>query len=370
MKVDSRILIFASTIFLGVFDSDYARGDATTEDPFWTSVCKKARQHFMGITIIADSSFQKEQDKTGFDQRLYLQTFVETVNLYFAELRCSSVKLVLIKVVNSSIDEELKFETFRNTTRSSGRSLDPHLTLGLFREWATNQSFFNDSDVVYLITGHPVFDFVSAYRLTMKAASYAFGVCSRRRVALGSDDGKTFSGVPAAVQQIANLLGIKWDDQTNRKGCTTKDGHVMSRNGEPTQYPTFSECSKESWDERTQMSLGLPPCYKLNVSLMSTSERRTPYTFFNCKEPCKDITGESQNNVLNTPPKSNEDSKTRDICKLNCCPDYDEKFNERRKGAPDGMPCGLFKVCLQQVCVSVPRQWNEVSKVPMNTDVN
>uniref|UniRef100_A0A6B0V9W5 Putative secreted metalloprotease n=1 Tax=Ixodes ricinus TaxID=34613 RepID=A0A6B0V9W5_IXORI len=370
MKVDSRILILASTIFLGVCDSDYARVDATTEDPFWTSVCKKARQHFMGITIIADSSFQKEQDKTGFDQRLYLQTFVETVNLYFAELRCSSVKLVLIKVVNSSIDEELKFETFRNTTRSSGRSLDPHLTLGLFREWATNQSFFNDSDVVYLITGHPVFDFVLAYRHIMKAASYAFGVCSRWRVALSSDDGKTFSGVPAAVQQIANLLGIKWDDQSDRPGCTPKDGYVMSRNGEPTQYPTFSECSKKSWDVRTQRSLGLPPCYKLNVSLMSTSERRTPYTFFNCKEPCKNITGESENNVLNVPSEARQNSKTLDVCRINCCPPYNNQLHETEKGAPDGMPCGLFKVCLQQVCVSVPRQWNEVSKVPMNTDVN
>uniref|UniRef100_A0A6B0VC92 Putative secreted metalloprotease n=1 Tax=Ixodes ricinus TaxID=34613 RepID=A0A6B0VC92_IXORI len=370
MKVDTRILILASTIIVGVCDSDNASGDATTEDPYWTMVCEKAHRHHMGITIVADTKFQNEQCQTGYNQRSYLETFVDTVNLYFANLRCSNVKLVLIGVVNVTAGDESIFEIFKNTRRSSGDSLDPHLTLGMFREWANNQSFFNNSDVAYLLTGHQVFDFLLAYRLEMKAASYAFGVCSRRRVALGSDDGKTFSGVPAAVQQIANLLGIKWDDQSNRQGCTPSDGYVMSRNGEPTQYPTFSECSKESWDERTQMSLGLPPCYKLNVSLMSTSERRTPYTFFNCKEPCKDITGESQNNVLNTPPKSNEDSKTRDICKLNCCPDYDEKFNERRKGAPDGMPCGLFKVCLQQVCVSVPRQWNEVSKVPMNTDVN
>uniref|UniRef100_A0A6B0V8S9 Putative secreted metalloprotease n=1 Tax=Ixodes ricinus TaxID=34613 RepID=A0A6B0V8S9_IXORI len=370
MKVESRILILASTILVGVCDSDNTSSDEFSDDSYWTKVCEKARRHHMGITIVTDTAFQNAQAATGYDQHLYLQTFVDTVNLYFAELRCSNVKLVLIGVVNLTAGDESIFEIFKNTRRSSGDSLDPHLTLGMFREWANNQSFFNNSDVAYLLTGHQVFDFLLAYRLEMKAASYAFGVCSRRRVALGSDDGKTFSGVPTAVQQIANLLGIKWDDKKNKPGCTPSDGHVMSRNGEPTQYPTFSECSKKSWDVRTQRSLGLPPCYKLNVSLMSTSERRTPYTFFNCKEPCKNITGESENNVLNVPSEARQNSKTLDVCRINCCPPYNNQLHETEKGAPDGMPCGLFKVCLQQVCVSVPRQWNEVSKVPMNTDVN
>uniref|UniRef100_A0A0K8RH60 Putative metalloprotease n=1 Tax=Ixodes ricinus TaxID=34613 RepID=A0A0K8RH60_IXORI len=201
----------------------------------------------------------------------------------------------------------------------------------------------------------------------MKAASYAFGVCSRRRVALGSDDGKTFSGVPAAVQQIANLLGVEWDDKRNKNGCTPQDGHVMSRNGEPTQYPTFSECSKDSWDERTLMSIGASPCYKLNMS-SPTSERSTSYTFFNCKEPCKNITEESEKNVLNVLSKTREGSKTLDVCKINCCPNHDRQFNGRKKGAPDGMPCGPLQVCLQQVCVNVPEQRSKVSTVPTGGD--
>uniref|UniRef100_A0A6B0VBD9 Putative secreted metalloprotease n=1 Tax=Ixodes ricinus TaxID=34613 RepID=A0A6B0VBD9_IXORI len=370
MKVDSRLLILASTIFVVVCDSVDDSGAATTEDPYWTNVCEKAHRHHMGITIIADVLFQKEQAQTGLDQHLYLQTFVGTVNLYFFELRCSSVKLFLIKVVNSTTFDELKFEAFRSTTRSSGRSLDPYLTLGLFREWATNQSFFGDSDVVYLITGHPVFDFVLAYRLMMKAASYAFGVCSRRwRVALGSDDGKTFSGVPAAVQQIANLLGIKWDDQSYKLGCTPKDGHVMSRNGEPTQYPIFSECSKRSWDERTLMSLGEQSCYKLNLSSSeSPSEGMTPYTFFNCSEPCQNISQRIENSVCNVLLGGTGDCKTGDICKISCCPDYGEHFNETKRGAPDGMPCGGAQVCLQQVCVKLPERRSEVSGVPRDSE--
>ncbi|CAN8017184.1 unnamed protein product [Ixodes persulcatus] len=298
----------------------------------------------MGITIIADTAFRNAQHQTGYDLRLYLETFVDTV------------------------EDESIFEIFKNTTRSSGMSLDPHLTLGMFREWANNQSFFNDSDVVYLITGHQVFDFLFAYRLEMKAASYAFGVCSRRRVALSSDDGKTFSGVPAAVQQIANLLGVEWDDQENRKGCTPKDGYVMSRNGEATRYPTFSKCSKESWDDRTRMSLDLPPCYKLNMSLMSTSERRTPYSFFNCTEPCKNITEESDKNMLNEPSEARENSNTLPICQIKCCPEYDNQFQESQNGAPDGMPCGPLQVCLQQVCIKLPEQRSEVSTVSTGGD--
>uniref|UniRef100_A0A6B0V9A5 Putative secreted metalloprotease n=1 Tax=Ixodes ricinus TaxID=34613 RepID=A0A6B0V9A5_IXORI len=369
MKVDSRILILASTIFAGVCGSDNESSDEFSDDSYWTKVCEKAHRHHMGITIIADKAFRNAQDQTGYDQRLYLETFVETVNLYFTELRCSNVKLFLIAVVNSTVEEESIFEIFKNTTRSSGKSLDPHLTLGMFREWATNQSFFNNSDVVYLLTGHQVFDFLLAYRLEMKAASYAFGVCSRWRVALSSDDGRTFSGVPAAVQQIANLLGVEWDDNRNKQGCTPQDGHVMSRNGEPTQYPTFSKCSKESWDDRTLMSLGGSPCYKLNVStLMSTSKRRTPYTFFNCTEPCKNITKESENNVLNLPSEASQEPKTRNICEINCCPDYDKQLNARKTGAPDGMPCGPLQVCLQQVCVNVTEQRSEISTVPTDSD--
>ncbi|CAN8017186.1 unnamed protein product, partial [Ixodes persulcatus] len=329
-------------------DSDDASDDGTTEDPYWTEVCKKAHQHHMGITIVADTAFRNEQAEAGYDQHLYLKTFVDTT------------------------EDEMIFEIFKNTTKSSGRSLDPHLTLGMFREWATNQSFFNNSDVAYLITSHKIFDFVMAYRLEMKAASYAFGVCSRRRVALSSDDGKTFSGVPAAVQQIANLfllqlLGFEWDDKRSKQGCTPQDGHVMSRNGEATPHPTFSECSKDSWDEQIQMSLSGSPCYKLNMS-WPTSERTTPYTFFNCKEPCKNITEESDNNILNKQSEVNQRSKNMDICKINCCPDYNNHFHGTKNGAPDGMPCGPLQVCLQQVCVKVPEQRSEISTVLTESD--
>uniref|UniRef100_A0A0K8RGE4 Putative metalloprotease n=1 Tax=Ixodes ricinus TaxID=34613 RepID=A0A0K8RGE4_IXORI len=199
----------------------------------------------------------------------------------------------------------------------------------------------------------------------MKAASYAFGVCSRWRVALGSDDGKTFSGVPAAVQQIANLLGFKWDDKRDTQGCTPDDGHVMSRNGERTQYPTFSECSKKSWDERTLMSLGEQPCYKLNLSSMeSPLENMTPYKFFKCSESCQNIAQRSENNACNGPSGDTEHCKTGDICKISCCPDYDKYFDETKRGAPDGMPCGEAQVCLQQVCVKLPEQRSELSTVP------
>uniref|UniRef100_V5HUU0 Peptidase M12B domain-containing protein n=1 Tax=Ixodes ricinus TaxID=34613 RepID=V5HUU0_IXORI len=114
----------------------------------------------------------------------------------------------------------------------------------------------------------------------MKAASYAYGVCSRRKVALGSDDGKTFSGVPAAVQQIANLLGIQWDEKRDRKGCTPDDGYIMSRNGEHTLYPSFSECSKNVWEFRVQISMAMSQCYILNMSLPVNASLRTPYDFF------------------------------------------------------------------------------------------
>uniref|UniRef100_A0A0K8RER1 Putative metalloprotease n=1 Tax=Ixodes ricinus TaxID=34613 RepID=A0A0K8RER1_IXORI len=298
MKVDSRLLTLTSTILLGVVSSQRWN--------LFLDVPPGIRHIQMMIAVLQL-------------QRIHIgRTCAKKVNLYFLPLRCSNVKLVLNKVVNSTTDDEMKFEEFKNTTRSTGRSLDPHLTLGLFREWATDQSFFNDSDVVYLITGHPVFDFVSAYRLTMKAASYAFGVCSRWRVALSSDDGRTFSGVPAAVQQIANF--------------------------------------QES-------------CYKLDLSSAETTpDRVTPYTFFNCIGPCKDIIEGIKNNACNVPTDGPENCKSDDICKIDCCPEYNKHFNKTKAGAPDGMPCGASQVCLQRACVNVPGKRSEVSTAPTGSE--
>ncbi|CAN7941207.1 unnamed protein product, partial [Ixodes hexagonus] len=324
-----------------LIDSDDPSCNGTTEDPFkdyWKKVCSKAYPRHMGIFFVTDTEFQNKQAETGFSQSSYLETFVETVH------------------------EQCQFERFKNTTESGEKSLDATLTLGLFKEWANEQTFFNNSDVVYLISGHPVFDFLYAYRLKMKAASYSFGVCSKRKVALGSDDG-LFSGVPAAVQQIAHLLGISWDERRSEKGCTPDDGYVMSKNGEPTKYPTFSNCSRESWDILILTSLGQTPCFKLNnTSTTNSSESKTPYSFFQCEGPCNNITLRSMDFVTDSPQEGIEIFQKFDACQCSCCPKYAEYLNGTKNGAPDGMPCGSSKVCLQEVCINVTRPETELTE--------
>ncbi|CAN7941560.1 unnamed protein product, partial [Ixodes hexagonus] len=179
------------------------------------------------------------------------------------------------------------------------------------------------------------------------AASYKFGVCSKRRVALGSDDG-LFSGVPAAVQQIAHLLGITWDEKRNRQGCTPDDGHVMSRNGESTKFPTFSHCSKETWELTLQMSLGDETCFKLNnTSTTTSSQNSTPYHFFGCETSCQNITPTGWTYATDLATEAQEGievSQEQGICKCGCCPHYQSYLNGTKSGAPDGMPCGPDQV--------------------------
>ncbi|CAN7994999.1 unnamed protein product [Ixodes pacificus] len=119
----------------------------------------------------------------------------------------------------------------------------------MFNRWVNNDRTFEEADVVYLLTSDEIRDFMVAYKLEMKAASYFLGPCANRRTALSKDNGKTFSGVPAMVQQIARLLGIGWDDsRSTNTSCSVNDGHIMSKNGEFTKLATFSACSHKTWD--------------------------------------------------------------------------------------------------------------------------
>uniref|UniRef100_V5H278 Uncharacterized protein n=1 Tax=Ixodes ricinus TaxID=34613 RepID=V5H278_IXORI len=138
----------------------------------------------------------------------------------------------------------------------------------------------------------------------MKAASYAFAVLFEMGgwlLSVGWTARTYFSGsFPLLVQ--TNRLNIGWELSGTiigiKQGCTPQDGHVMSRNGEPTQYPTFSKCSKESWDDRTLMSLGGSPCYKLKRVDTDVHFRaqNAVYFFLTVTEPCKNITKGSENN--------------------------------------------------------------------------
>uniref|UniRef100_V5I424 Peptidase M12B domain-containing protein n=1 Tax=Ixodes ricinus TaxID=34613 RepID=V5I424_IXORI len=119
----------------------------------------------------------------------------------------------------------------------------------MFNRWVNKTNQCERADVVYLLTSDPIRDFMGAYRLEMKAASYFVGPCIERRTALSTDDGRSFSGVSGMVQQMARQFGIKWDDSRfPTKPCSTDTGYVMTKNGEPTKLANFSCCSYEDWE--------------------------------------------------------------------------------------------------------------------------
>uniref|UniRef100_V5HRA3 Metalloprotease n=1 Tax=Ixodes ricinus TaxID=34613 RepID=V5HRA3_IXORI len=95
----------------------------------------------------------------------------------------------------------------------------------MFNLWVNNDTTFENADVVYLLTREEIRDYMVAYKLEMKAASYSSGPCHNRRTALSIDDGKTFSGAAAMVQQVVRMLGIGWDDsRSTEKPCKVTDG--------------------------------------------------------------------------------------------------------------------------------------------------
>ncbi|CAN7974933.1 unnamed protein product [Ixodes persulcatus] len=217
----------------------------------------------------------------------------------------------------------------------------------MFNRWVNNDTTFQDADVVYLLTSEEIRDYMVAYKLEMKAASYSAGPCRNRRTALSKDDGKTFSGVPDMVQQIARLLGIKWDDsRSTEKPCKVTDGYIMSKNGEPTESANFSSCSYETWDFNYFLPFNSKECFNRTTKAMDTENDQLPANFYIGSDYCQ-VLFERKNATTCESPPDFEKGTVDTPCQMRCCFDN----TNVTVNSPDGTRCDNKTVCLQGTCV-------------------
>ncbi|KAM7298767.1 uncharacterized protein ISCGN_019336 [Ixodes scapularis] len=299
------------------------------------------------IYLVLDAGYAAIHQENVSQCRPYLETLVNNVEAYFWNFTCPDLILTLVGVTAlTSVEEEQfkKYKTFKNETT---KKLDPTFTLSMFNRWVNNDTRFQDADVVYLLTSEDIRDYTVAYKLEMKAASYVSGPCHNRRTALSIDDGKTFSGVPAMVQQIARLLGIKWDDsRSTEKPCKVTDGYIMTKNGERTESANFSFCSYDAWDFNYFLLANHKECFNRTAKPMDSENNELPASFFNDSDYCEVLSVRKNASTCELP-TAVENGTADAPCHMRCCFDNSSVIVD----SPDGTRCDEEKVCLQGTCV-------------------
>uniref|UniRef100_A0A147BI16 Putative secreted metalloprotease n=1 Tax=Ixodes ricinus TaxID=34613 RepID=A0A147BI16_IXORI len=299
------------------------------------------------IYLVLDTKYVAIHQENISQCRPYLETLVNNVEAYFWPFNCPDLIITLVGVKVLTSEEEKQFKKYKIFKNDTTPKLDPAFTLSMFNRWVNNDTTFQDADVVYLLTSEEIRDYMVAYKLEMKAASYSSGPCHNRRTALSKDDGKTFSGVPAMVQQIGRLLGIKWDDsRSTEKPCRVTDGYIMSKNGEPTELANFSSCSYDTWDFNYFLPFNNKNYFNRTTEAMDTENDELPANFFNGSDYCQ-VLSERKNTTTCESPTGPENGAVDTPCHMRCC---FENTNVT-VNSPDGTRCDNETVCLQGMCV-------------------
>uniref|UniRef100_A0A0K8R2Z1 Putative metalloprotease n=1 Tax=Ixodes ricinus TaxID=34613 RepID=A0A0K8R2Z1_IXORI len=163
---------------------------------------------------------------------VYLQALLNSVNLFFRDIKCPSLEFVLVDIYNMTNNES---GTFLATNKSTEEYLYQLQELGIKHK-------FPSDDLVFLL--HPY----NLQGINEFQTSFFDGFCNTRGYGFGQDDARTFSGVTMVARLFARLLGANAD---NIAGC--KDStYLMANNRSSPDKHTLSNCSKTNIQHKLQ----------------------------------------------------------------------------------------------------------------------
>ncbi|CAN7994983.1 unnamed protein product [Ixodes pacificus] len=343
--VDFFVFLEAALLMLSCVNR--SEGGSSYREEWIRKRCEWIGTIHLEIYLVLDTGYAAIHQENVSQCRPYLETLVNNVESYFWTFKCPDLIITLVGVTVLTREEEQQFKKYKIFKNDTTKKLDPTFTLSMFNRWVNNDTRFQNADVVYLLTSEEIRDYTVAYKLEMKAVSYSAGPCHNRRTALSIDDGKTFSGVPAMVQQIARLLGIGWDDSRSTENpCKVTDGYIMSKNGEPTESANFSSCSYETWEFNYFLPYTNKICFNRTTKAMDTENDELPANFYNGSDYCQ-VLSERKNATICEFPTAVENGTADTPCHMRCCFDN----SSVTVNSPDGTRCDQEKVCLQGTCV-------------------
>ncbi|XP_040071467.1 uncharacterized protein LOC120843989 [Ixodes scapularis] len=281
----------------------------------------------VGVRMVLDDKYQHlfleyhRNQNASLD--VYLQVFLNSVNLFFRDIKNPSVEFVLVDTYNMTSNES-------GTLLANKRSTEEYLYE--LQEFGIKHNFSSDG-LVFLL--HP-------YQLTAKnefQTSFFDGFCNTRGYGFGQDDARTFSGVTMAARQFARLLGANAD---NISGC--KDStYLMANNRSSSNKHTLSDCSKRNIQNKLE-TIKHSSCLRTNYS-RHVNSTYLPSDFLAEKDTC---TIKNQNYTFCNH-SGTEHTKAFFVgCSIACC--------EKDAGnlyvilAPDGTKSDECQLCLAGSC--------------------
>uniref|UniRef100_A0A6B0V9X6 Putative secreted metalloprotease n=1 Tax=Ixodes ricinus TaxID=34613 RepID=A0A6B0V9X6_IXORI len=348
-------------------------GQATTET--W----------YVGVYIVTDNYFRSCTPYKNHTLEEYLEAFVGGVRLYFQGLRSPAIEIVYLGSRNLNADEEreiigsskkeaeiavkggdalrhimglsLEMDELKN---NPGNILLLVLTGLNITEEETKNSVNTDVSISDSSENDEDYDnsaedsMLLARAASEKKLSETVGGLSQygsiclMTGAIVQDNGRNFSGVSDAAEQVANVLGPMYNGTIPKRNCDEDDfAHKTFHGKECKARKTLSE-------EKEKFSC-------LNESIDGTeSQVMTPYEFYK-KNPIWTPCGtsypgseECQNSEVTKYKHQN--------CSISCCMRSALPFMDPPHypiPAPDGEECNLNEICVGGTCVTTRATLNE-----------
>ncbi|CAN7995182.1 unnamed protein product, partial [Ixodes hexagonus] len=299
----------------------------------------------LGVAVYYDNDFSSSFPSTSPEKEIagYVLDFFNRVVNMLKDQRNPQIKLVLtnLKLLTTDI-EQLKTHSFE--AKSTLEKLQAFVNSTSNRE---TEKTVRNAAVVFLLTKK---DPVDKQERGLGGISTRGGVCDpEKNAAIISDNGLTYTGVPAATQHLIHLLGAPFDGEEGSVSCSTEDGRLLSNNvGAPPTY-VLSECSKRHTRAHLRSLIGsLRECWVLEQTKLKPIHPSLPdyvaKRFDTPENICKGVLGKVEQRISYC-------SEHNSTCRIGCCVTNGQKTSAiYLVHAPDGYECEHGKVCMRGVC--------------------
>uniref|UniRef100_A0A0K8RAS7 Putative metalloprotease n=1 Tax=Ixodes ricinus TaxID=34613 RepID=A0A0K8RAS7_IXORI len=298
----------------------------------------------------------------------------DKVGLHFKELTYPAIKIVYLGSRNLTEDEESQiigsFESGTEITVKGGNALNKIMVIPLEME---DESFISGNKLILVLTGLNIteqktrngansatsiphstdtdggndyddYDTEPRARSALKkkidknvGGLSQYGTICGLSGAIVQDYGSNFSGVAAAAQQVANVLGPMYNGTIARRNCSDEDYALPTFHGEQCGSLKNLLHEKEQYD-----------CLKDSIDGMK-AETMTPHQFYKKHPdwtPCR-------TSYLGTQ-ECTETRYQHKNCSISCC--METSFYCMKPtypiSAPDGEQCESNKICVGGKCIA------------------
>uniref|UniRef100_A0A6B0V935 Putative secreted metalloprotease n=1 Tax=Ixodes ricinus TaxID=34613 RepID=A0A6B0V935_IXORI len=286
----------------------------------------------VGVRMVLDNTYQtlflKYHRNQNASLDVYLQTFLNSANLFFRDIKNPSIEFVLVGTYNMTLNES-------STLLSNKRSTEENLYE--LHEFGIKHNFPSD-DLVFLLYPYQLTE-IDEFK-----TSFLDGFCNTRGYGFGYDDARTFSGVTMAARQFARLLGANAD---NIAGCKHST-YLMANNKSSPDKHTLSNCSKRNIQHKLQ-TINNCSCLRTDYS-GPVNSTYLPSNFLNKTDIC---TLSHQNYTFCN--QLGRKSKEAYVvgCSVACC-EMGPQNTQNLYGilAPDGTTSDDCQLCLAGQCTN------------------